>query len=280
MKLVFNEYGKARVRIAKVVRAADAHHYLNFTVNISLQGDLETSYTAGDNRNVLPTDTMKNSVYALAAQNDFTTIEQFGLLLAQRFMDRVDHLTSAKIELEGERWRRVDTSAGPHPHAFIGGQAEKMTAAIVHTRDGVDIKSGLKDLFLVKTTESAFVGFFKEEYTILPEETDRIMGTCLASWWRFNQGAHRDYAGMRENVREIILTTFASHNSQSVQHTLFEIGTNVLTQCDPLLEIYLSMPNVHNIPFDFSRLGIESHNVVFVPIDEPHGSIAGIIRRE
>lgn len=280
MKLIHNEYGKARVRISKVIRTPTAHDYLNFTVNISLQGDLETSYTAADNSNVLPTDTMKNTVYVLAAQNNFSTIEEFGQLLTNRFMSRVDHLTSAKITIEGERWRRIDTPDGPHVHAFIGGQAEKQTAEIVQTRESVDIKSGIKDLYLVKTTESAFVGFFKEEYTILPEEEDRIMGTCLSSWWRLNQEAKEDYGELREKVREILLNTFAGHHSRSVQHTLFDMGTAVLEQCGNIYEIFLSMPNVHNIPFDFSRLGIESHNTVFVPIDEPHGSITGLIRRE
>jgi len=281
MNLVANNYGKGRVRVAKVIRDGDWHVYKSYTVQITLEGDVAAAYTAGDNSLVLPTDTMKNSTYAIAATHDFSSPEQFGLDLSARFLQTAPHLTGAEIQIEEQIWKRMVFAGVEHNHAFMGNSSERRTAVVKRTHDGVTIESGLKDMVILKTTGSAFVGFFRDEYTISPEETDRIMATNLtASWVCKMAGESAVWNSQWEVVRKTLLETFANHDSESVQHTLNAMGQAVFTAVPDVAEISLSMPNVHNIPYNFALIGIESKNEVFIPIDEPHGMIYGRLRND
>lgn len=278
-KLTHNSYGKGRVRLAKVTRTADKQTYKQYTVHISLEGGQEIAFTEADNSPVLPTDTMKNTVYALASQHDIASIEAFAADLTAHFLHTAAHLTQAQVRIEEHSWRRMTFEESDHPHAFIGGHSEKRTAEITRTRAEVAVLSGLTDLIVLKTADSAFVGFFKDQYTTLPEERDRLMGTNITATWHYNTAA-ADYNAVWETVRATLLAVFAHHHSESVQHTLYEMGTAVLEKVPEMAEIYLSMPNIHNIPFDLARLGLENKNEIFVPIDEPHGLIEGRLRRD
>ena len=278
MILKENNYGKARVRLAKIIRNVDYHEYKNYTIETKLWGDLERAYTAGDNSGVLPTDTQKNTVYALAADHSLATPESFGLHLSAHFLETAPHLTRADVTIEEELFQRIELDGKPHNHAFTGGNAERQTVYISRTRDRVELMPGIKNLILLKTTNSAFVGFFKDKYTVLPEERDRIMGTSVTASWRLSSN-ERDFSADREVVRDNILKIFATHDSESVQHTLFEMGKAVLAAVAAIEEITFSMPNIHNIPFDLTRIGLENKNEIFVPIDEPHGTIEGTVAR-
>ena len=70
VKIVHDNYGKSRVRLMKVHRNGDFHDLQNINVKIALEGDFDNIHLDGDNTKCLPTDTMKNTVYALAAQTD------------------------------------------------------------------------------------------------------------------------------------------------------------------------------------------------------------------
>lgn len=277
-RLIHNSYGKGRVRLAKVTRTADKQTYKQYTVYINLAGGQEVAFTKADNSPVLPTDTMKNTVYALASQHDMVSIEAFAADLTDHFLHTAAHLTEARVYVEEHSWRRMTFAESDHPHAFIGGHSEKRTAEVTRTRDEVTVISGLTDLIVLKTADSAFVGFFKDQYTILPEERDRLMGTNITAKWHYDT-AVIDYNAVWETTRATLLAVFAHQHSESVQHTLYEMGTAVLEKVPEIAEIYLSMPNIHNIPFDLSRLGLQNKNEIFVPIDEPHGLIEGRLRR-
>ena len=69
VKIVHDNYGKSRVRLMKVERHGDFHELQNINVKIALEGDFDSIHLDGDNSQCLPTDTMKNTVYALAAQS-------------------------------------------------------------------------------------------------------------------------------------------------------------------------------------------------------------------
>jgi urate oxidase len=87
VQLVSNNYGKARVRLMKVARTGDRHELQNINVKIALEGDFDDIHLKGDNAKCLPTDTMKNTVYALAAQTEeIEEIETFGQRLARYFL--------------------------------------------------------------------------------------------------------------------------------------------------------------------------------------------------
>jgi urate oxidase len=273
-----SSYGKSRVRLVQVLRQPDRHDLRDLTVAIRFEGDYDASYTDGDNSAVLPTDTMKNTVYALAAQQAVGEPEAFGLRLARHFLDRNPRLNRACIDLTEHAWGRIPRGERQHGQAFVQGAAGSRTAAVAAGRDGVSVTAGVADLVLMKTAHSAFTGFPRDEYTTLPETRDRLLATALSATWRY-AGTDLDFAPMWRAVRSTLLEVFAEHHSESVQHTLFAMGQGVLDAIGDVAEIHLVMPNRHHLPVDLSPFGLENRNEVFVATEEPHGLIEATLAR-
>jgi len=278
MKLSSNGYGKHKIRLSKITRLPDRHLFKEISVDVVLKGAFDEAYTKGDNASVLPTDTIKNTVYALAKDHELESIEQFALDLAAHYMNRVPHATSASVKVNEKLWTRMVFDGEPHHHAFTGGLSERRTADVLHTRDGVTLKGGMKDLPILKTTGSAFVGFMKDEYTVLPEERDRIMATTLAAEWTYN-GTTGDFTNNAAVIRNKILNIFADHESESVQHTMDKMGRAALELVPEISDISMLMPNVHHFMYNLERFGMENNNDIFNPADEPHGYIEGTVSR-
>ena len=277
--LTHHAYGKSQVRLTKVVRHADRHEIREIDVNIQLEGDFAGSYTEGDNRNVIATDTMKNIVYANA--HALGPIERFGDTLAAHFVERYEQVHSVSIQIIEHPWQRVLIGGREHPHAFTGGTTEVRIANVMKTRAGPStISGGLAGLLLLKTTRSAFIGFVRDQYTTLLETSDRIFATELKAEWRYTTPPETfDFDTTFTDVRRTLVETFATHNSLSVQQTLHACGAAALDVCSALDQITLIMPNKHRILFDLARFGIENDNEVFVATDEPFGLIMGTIAR-
>ena len=279
VRLVHDNYGKSRVRLLKVARGTPSHDIQNLTVNIALEGEFEAIHREGDNSACLPTDTMKNTVYALAGENDdIEQVEPFGRRLAAHFLAQCPHVHRARVEIFEHMWKRMKFDGAAHDHSFVRGSDEKRTAGITATREHVELETGVEDLIVMKTTRSGFAGFIKDGYTTLPEVTDRIFSTAVKATWRYG---HVDWASdeIFQSVRTEILSTFAAHDSLSVQHTLFAMGENVLEKFKAVEEIAFSLPNIHCLPVDLARFGLENRNCIFVFIDEPHGLIEARLAR-
>jgi urate oxidase len=108
---------------------------------------------------------------------------------------------------------------------------------------------------------------------------DRLLGTAVRANWNY---ARPDAAfnSLRVSIREILLATFAAHESKSVQHTLYAMGKAVLEEVAEVEDIELAMPNKHCLLVDLSRFGQDNPNEIFVPVDEPHGNIQARLRRQ
>ncbi|MDQ3063908.1 MAG: urate oxidase [Acidobacteriota bacterium] len=279
VKINHDNYGKARVRLMKVARKGERHELQNITVKIAFEGDFTEVHTVGDNSQVLPTDTMKNTVYTLSQQTqEIEEIEAFALRLADYFLTNNNQVTRAVVEIAEHDWTRIIVGGEPHQHSFTKSGDERRTTKVSATRDGATIESGVEDLIVLKTTKSGFVGFVKDCYTTLPEVTDRIFCTSVKADWRY---ANTDAATGEawRNVRQTIIETFAGHDSLSVQHTLYAMGEAVLENFSDIAEIAFSLPNIHCLPIDFTRFGLENDNRIFVPTDEPHGLIEARLSR-
>jgi urate oxidase len=258
MNIVENRYGKSKVRVARIVRKNGRHDFHEMTVAIALEGDFDSSYRTGDNSLVLPTDTMKNTVYALATDAAVEQPESFAMLLASHFLGRLRHLRSVKVDIYGHLWHRENE------FCFTAGPPHRRIARIEATRDKVTIESGVAGYVLMKTTGSAFEGFLRDEHTTLPEASDRILATSLDAVWLHGGAVEWD------KVMKIMTETFAGHASKSVQHTLHAIGEAVL-QGTEVQRIRLTMPNKHYLP--------TRHPDVFMPTEEPHGLIEAVMER-
>jgi urate oxidase len=277
--LTSHSYGKSRVRLTRVTRLPDRHEIRELTVDVRLEGDFAESYTLGDNRQIIATDTMKNVVYALAHGRPAEAIEDFAAALAGHFVASHDHIESATVRLAEHPWRRIEVGGAASPHAFVGGGEESRTTTVRRDRHGLRVESGLDGLQVLKTTGSGFAGFHRDAYTTLAETTDRIFATEVQARWTYRDGASVDWDGAHRVVRTALLESFAVHESLSVQQTLHAMGEAALAASEAMEEITLTMPNKHRILVDLERFGRSNVNEVFVAIDEPFGLITGTLRR-
>ena len=276
--LMQSSYGKERVRLVQVLRRSDHHSLRDLTVGVRLEGDYEESYLLGDNSGVLPTDTMRNTVYALAAREPVQEPEPFGRRLAAHFLERNEKAHGVTIELVDHLWSHLPNAGREHPHAFSLRGPETRTAVVSGGRSALTISAGLADLMILKSTHSAFSGFLADELTTLPETRDRLLATSLTATWEYRD-VTVDFGPVWHAVKRTMLDTFAEHRSESVQHTLYAMGEAVLDAVDVVSSIRLVMPNRHHLPFDLARLGEENRNEIFVPTEEPYGLIAATLVR-
>lgn len=277
----WNRYGKARVRLVKVVRPPSGdgaplpHRLTDLTLDILLEGRFEPVYE-GDNALCVATDTMKNTAYALARQRSIDPVERFAAELADHFL-RKPAVERVRISTSEQPWRHLTVGGQPHPHAFAHAAAERWTAVVTHDRAGTVVTSGVTDLVVLKTTDSAFAGFPRDEYTTLPESADRILATSITAAWTYQPGTTA--FGAREAIRSAMLEAFAGHDSRSVQHTLAAMGDAALRASPDVTEITLTLPNRHHVLVDLTPFGLDNPNEIFVATAEPYGVIEATVRR-
>ena len=274
--LSWNRYGKSRIRLVKVRRSRDPHEIVDLTIDVQLEGAFDAVYEDGDNRACVATDTMKNTVYALARQDPIEHAEAFALRLADHFL-RGPAITRARISVVEQPWGRLSAAGRPHPHAFVQAGAEHWTAVITRDERDTHVAAGLANLVVLKTTDSAFSGFPRDEFTTLAETEDRIMATSITAVWDY-AGAAPEF-GARADVRRALVDTFAGHRSRSVQHTLYAMGEAALAACAGIDSITLSLPNRHHLLVDLTPFGLDNPNEIFVATDQPYGLIEATIRR-
>src|SRR5262249_10595389 len=225
--LAENNYGKSGIRLVKVFRSPDRHEVRDLTIAVRFEGDFEAAHAAGDNSQVLPTDTMKNTVYALAADHSMDSIESFGLDLSAHFFRENSNVSQVRIDISELCWDRIPVEDQPHPKAFLRSGEEKATARVIREHSGANVESGLSDLRVLKSAGSAFSGFRRDRYTTLPETRDRILATAVTAVWHYSR-SDLSFTELRVSIRRALLEAFAQHDSESVQHTLHEMGEAVL----------------------------------------------------
>ena len=278
-KLGENRYGKARVRMMKVVRHADYHAMKEWNVRVLLRGDFESCFTEGNNSKILPTDTMKNTVYWLARESKASTLEEFAIELAKYLLAQNYQVTEATVEIEEKSWKQALIEGSSHPTTYQLGGPEVQTAEAIQGRDrDCKITSGIDGLVILKTTKSAFTGYIKNQLTTLPESADRIFGTRATAEWEY-ETLPKSFTSTRQTALDTLLRVFAEHDSLSVQHTLYDMGEAMLKAVPEMKWVKLTMPNLHCNLVDLSRFGQDNPNQIFVPIDEPHGFIEAVIER-
>lgn len=270
-----NQYGKAENRLVVVSRAGSVHTIRDLTVSTSLRGDLADTHLTGDNSKVLATDTQKNTVYAFAKQAPVGEIEDFALRLGRHFVSSQEAITGARILVDEHPWQRIEG----HDHSFVASGAEKRTTAVTVEGDRAWVVSGLRDLVVLKSTGSEFHGFPRDEYTTLAETRDRVLATSVTARWRY-QGDGVQWGAAHAEVRRVLLTTFATKHSLSLQQTLYAMGEAVLLARPEVAEIRLSMPNRHHFAVDLSPFGLTNDNEVFHAADRPYGLIEGAVLRD
>jgi urate oxidase len=275
-----NKYGKSRVRLVQVKRKAGWHELREWTVDVSVRGDFDSCFVEGDNSRILPTDTMKNTVYSLARDSAAECMEEFAKELAVFLLRRNPQVSAAEVSVSEKAWEHLQSGGKPHPTTFVQASGESQTARVTRTQAGeLSVCSGFENLVIMKTSGSAFEGYIQDSLTTLPPAKDRLLGTAVRANWNYTR-ADLAFSSLRSKVREILLAQFAGHESKSVQHTLYAMGEAALESVAEIEDIELTMPNKHCLLVDLSRFGQDNPNEVFVPVDEPHGNIQARLRRQ
>lgn len=287
-------YGKDNVRVYKVERdpATGVQTVTEMTVCVLLEGAIDVSYTKADNSVVVATDSMKNTVYIKAKEHPVTPPELFASYLGTHFVEKYSHITAAHIKVVTHRWTRMTIDGKPHPHSFYrDGNETRNVEAVVRKGKGIEIRSGIVGLLVLKSTGSQFHGFVRDEYTTLPEVWDRILSTdvdCGWSWKTFpSMGAVEQatptFNKAWEDARAITMKTFAEEDSPSVQNTMYKMCGYILDAVPEVENVDYSLPNKHYFEIDLSwhkdtkNTGKDAE--VYAPQSGPNGLIEVTVAR-
>src|SRR6267143_1822931 len=266
--LAQNDYGEARIRLYKVARQPDRHDFKDLTLGIQFEGDFEASYTTGDNRGILPADTIRNTVYALAKLYSIEQIEDFAQRLIDHFLADNRQLARVRVEIAENFWTRIPFGGKTHPSSFTPAGPERRTAVVAGTREIVSIEAGLDNLAIVKTAGAAFEGYRRDPFTTLEETHERMLSTAVTASWLYAEN-EIPYGVYWHGVREAIVETMVEHQSRSMQNTLHAVAEAVLERYEDIVEVQLSVPNLHGELVDLSRFGLENNNEIFAPAEQP-----------
>src|SRR6185369_8588665 len=136
------------------------------------------AHTTGDQAQVLPTDTQKNTAFAYAKIHGIASIEDYALALGNRLMEACPAASAAQVRVEEYAWDRLGD------HSFVRRGGAVRTCVVTVGRGSARVESGVKELVVLNSTDSEFKGFLKDEFTTLPEADDRILATSLVATWR------------------------------------------------------------------------------------------------
>ena len=279
-----NQYGKAENRVVRIYRDSARHEIRDLNVSTALRGPFEPAYLDGNQTNVLPTDTQKNTDFAFAKSKGVEAIEDFGLDLARHFVHDVDPVQGARIEIEQFEWERAIVDGVEHDHTWLRKGQEVRTAAITVDATGEHVIGGFKDLVLLKSTGSEFAGFLTDDYTTLQETHDRVMATSLVAQWRFtlseSQLADIDWDATYAGIKQLMVKEFATLQSLALQQTLWHMGRSVLEAYPFIAEVKLKAPNKHHFVVDLSPFELENPGEVFIAADRPYGLIEATVLRD
>jgi urate oxidase len=277
IRLGDNQYGKAETHVVRVTKGA-AHELKDMTVSIALAGDFAEAHLTGDNSHVVPTDTQKNTVFAFA-KDPVGEIEDFALRLGRHFVSDHRAVHRARVSIAEQPWARIRVGGKPHPHAFERDGSEQRLTAVTCTDDFEWVVSGITGLTLLKSTGSEFWGYREDHYTTLPETRDRVLATAVDARWRYAPG-DVNWVEARREARRLLIETFATKHSLSLQQTLYAMGEAVLEARADIAEIRLSMANKHHFVVDLKPFGLNNENEVFYASDRPYGLIEGTVTRD
>ncbi len=276
-------YGKARV-VFFLTRTPPAPPFAA-AVDVDVFGErFIASYTEGDNREVVATDTMKNFVYATAAEFTGTSLESYVAFLGRRMlttypqMERI-RVTAREVPLDGGHHDdgqsdvvfRMTRADGAMSHADFARAGDDI--AMTHPR------SGIEGMRLFKTTGSSFAAFARDDYTTLPDLVDRPLTIRMDAHWQYIDV--RDASGEGQGhieaalIRKALEHTFHDFNSRSIQELVHEMGQRLLKGFPSLAAVEFSAENHTPDKVAEGKDGVK----VFAEPRQTFGKIGLVLRR-
>ena len=278
MALLQKTYGKDHVRVMRVDRNGDRHEVRELTVRAMLTGAFDGAFTHADNATSVSTDTVKNVINVVARENMTLATELFCAAVARRLLEAYPNVDSATVTGHETKWTRLTVKGSPHPHSFLLDNNGKPFAKVVATRSGTTTESGLSAFTFMKSTQSGWENYIKDEYTTIPETHDRMAATAMDASWRWN-APPEDYDATNAKILATLLDIFATTYSCSVQDSLYRMGMAALEAVPEISDISMACPNKHYLLLNLAPFGMDNNNQVFVATDEPHGQIECTVGR-
>ncbi|KAL6762326.1 hypothetical protein V8C86DRAFT_2520231 [Haematococcus lacustris] len=283
LELPLHQHGKSRVKVARTWRVGDTHHFVEWQVATMLESSMEPAFKQGDNSGMTATDTQKNTVYVIAQRMSHRcSCEEYAIALARHFVLHYPLVSKAKIMVEQKPWARVHLHGQPHEHGYSVTGTEVRTCYVTYDRDGqLEVTGGLKDMQVLKTTQSGYEGFLHDEFTGLPDCTDRILATSMTSSWKYSR-APACYDAAFDAVKQAVSDGFfgpvrGGVYSPSMQSTLWGMGQLIMARVPEVVSVFFNTPNLHFLPCAPKTSTFKDD--VYVATSEPHGNIQCVITR-
>ncbi|MFD2213432.1 factor-independent urate hydroxylase [Metabacillus endolithicus] len=231
-----------------------------FGVNVKVEvggKKLLPSFTEGDNRLVVATDSMKNFIQRHLGSYQGSTIEGFIQYVGEEFLKKYEHVDTIKLigeEVPFETSTRLSVNGLVESDVvFKHSRNEKAVAQIemVRTQSGVEVveqNSGILDLQLIKVRGNSFIGFIRDEYTTLPEDNNRPLFIYLNIGWEYEDlenstGVVPNLYVCAEQVKDIASSVFHELETPSIQYLIYLIGCRVLERFPQLKEVNFQSQN-------------------------------------
>jgi urate oxidase/2-oxo-4-hydroxy-4-carboxy-5-ureidoimidazoline decarboxylase len=258
---VYRTYAKPMKRIKQIPESEfSGHENVIFALNVKIAVRGEAflpSFTEGDNTTIVATDSMKNFILRQTAVFQGDTVEGFLYFISDQFLKKYGQMTS--IEISAERIPFDSLQVAGHdgfedsPLVYRCSRNEHASSSmeVKRSREGNVIRrhrSMLSDLQLIKVKGSSFAGFVRDEYTTLPETSDRPLFIWLNIGWEYDDlqdmlNTDNDRYVPSEQIRDIAHHVFHEMNSPSIQNLIYQIGQRILTRFPQLKEIRFESNN-------------------------------------
>jgi urate oxidase/2-oxo-4-hydroxy-4-carboxy-5-ureidoimidazoline decarboxylase len=244
-------YGKARIVLYRF--GGRDTRPLAASVDVDVLGErFMAAYTEGDNRGVVATDTMKNFVYAMAAEYSGSTLAGMAAFLARRFVETYPTMETVRVTVREMPLDPAAAEGGASDVLFRATRTDRPVAQVEASAkaDGPEVtraRSGWEGMVLVKTTGSSFASFARDDYTTLPDLVDRPLTIHLDAWWRYRDLRDGIAEGLGvlgpRAVRDELERTFHEFDSRSIQHLVHEMGARLFAAHGQLAEIEFAAQN-------------------------------------
>jgi urate oxidase/2-oxo-4-hydroxy-4-carboxy-5-ureidoimidazoline decarboxylase len=246
------QYGKTRVVFFRLAKHSAPPFAASVTIDVFGER-FAAAYTEGDNSEVVATDTMKNFVYATAADFDGRSLDAYVSFLGERLLKTYPNMERIRVTAHEVPLDPAHTPSPPGGSnvVFRLTRTDIEMSEVDLERHGESIaftaaRSGLEGLRLLKSTGSSFASFARDQYTTLPDLSDRPLTIRMDVHWRYidpTTAAAEHTHVAAELVRRAVEATFHDLNSRSIQQLVHEMGTRLLTQFAPMSEIAFAAEN-------------------------------------
>ncbi|XP_019386731.1 PREDICTED: uricase-like [Crocodylus porosus] len=285
VEVLNSEYGKNLVKFLYIRREGKRHCIKEVEVCAHIRLNEVKEYFHDDNKDVIPTDTIKNAIYAIAKQKGVQVIEEFALDICNHFISSFCHVLYAKVFIQESPWHRLHQNCVSHAHSFIFAPEGIRFCEVELCRNASPvIFSGIKDLKLMKTTQSGFENFHRDKYTTLPERRDRVLCAELFLKWNYLECTDVDFDCIWNTARECVLEAFSGppdcgKYSPSYQKTVNDIQMLILEKVPQVDIIETTLNNIFYEIVDMKKLGFPNNKEVLTPVEAPFGTCTCILRR-